>query len=530
MIVVYKIPTRLLVRKGLIMIKIILLALVLVQTNYSLDMVDFENLFYKKQFKKVSLYGEKYPSKFTNRKGISILAKSNYQIKNYSNASEVCAKGAIEFEMKLCYKLLKKVKKLSSKDYYFGLASYYMEVGDFKKSFEKFYELLKLDPSNLKIRAKLANMLYQGKKYSYTWEQLEQFSTIPGSLSKTNSRMQALKQRYSGMFSRSSRDANEVPISALYYYLMFNPSNDQEKIQTLRDRIQKFSVYGNSEEESLWLANLLFLEEKYKASQQLLKEIESRLISPQSQLSRDALQKKLDKKLSIKIVKAVKTVRKKKRALTRVPTEITSGLKDVTNDFRKSLDGLDLRPLDDSELALASTANMEVLKEFHESFQRRNKLEMSDYEERWLFRELDDAEDLLLEKETTEEALKAYLSTEDGKTLKAEYDDLQGKILERDVENAVMFDGELERFNSRYETQKSDKAKKMVLASFVKKWEKTALAKDSNLVSQGALNAYRKTEEGKQLAKRIYEIALELKLRPPNLDIGDDFMSERDWD
>ncbi|MCO4781311.1 MAG: hypothetical protein KC646_03245 [Candidatus Cloacimonetes bacterium] len=512
------------------MIKILFLTFIFTPVCFGLDMIDFEKLFYKKQYRQVSLYGEKYPSKFSNRKGVSILSKSNYQIKNFANASATCAKGAIEFEMKLCYKMLKKIKSISSKDYYFGLASYYMEIGDFKKSFEKFYELLKLEPSNLKIRAKLTNMLYQGRKYSYAWEQLQYFSQVPNSLSKTNSRMQALKQRYSNMFSRSTRDPNDVPISALYYYLMFNPTNDQEKIQTLRSRIQKFSVYGNSEEESLWLANLLYIEGKYKDSQKLLKEIKSRLISPQSQLSGDALQAKLSKKLTIKVVEVVKRAPRKSNKLTRVPSTKASSLKGVTNDFRRSLDGLDLRPLDDSELPLASTANLQVLKDFHEAFQRRNKMEMSDYEERWLFRELDDAEDLLLEKEGTEEALKAYLASEDGKVLKTEYVALQAKILERDQENAVMFDGELKRFNNRYDTQKTDKAKKMVLASFVKKWEKTALAKDSNLVSQGALNAYRKTQEGKQLAKRIYEIALELKLRPPNLDIGDDFLSERDWD
>ncbi|PCJ18026.1 MAG: hypothetical protein COB02_11910 [Candidatus Cloacimonadota bacterium] len=509
---------------------LICLVLIFVGSIFSIDLIDFENMYKKKQFKKISNYGEKYPSKFNSKRGITILSKSNYLIKRYSQASQNCAKGVIEFEMKVCNKILKKIKKIDKAKYFFGLASYYMGQGDFKRAFEKFYDLLKLNTKNDKIRVKLTKMLFKSQKIGYTYEQLLEFKSQPKALSKINERFLIYKRNYTKMFTKSHRDPSEVPISALYYYLMFNPSNDKEKIQILREKIQKFSRYGNSEEEALWLANLLFFEEKYQESNQFLKEITKRLLSPESKLSKDSLQKKLDIKLNKREVKIVEKAVIKSRALARVPV---TRLEYSESDFKNAksfTDSLDLRPLDDSELALASSSNLEVLEEFHKAFQVRNNLKLSDYEERWLFRELDDAEDLLLDNEKTSEALEIYLETEKGKVLKEEYDELHEKILKRDRENSVMYEGELQRFNDLYNRQKGEKSKKIVLSSFVKKWEKTALAQDSNLISQGALNAYRKTDEGKQLAKRIYEIALELKLRPPNLDIGDDFLSERDWD
>ncbi|MCJ8345730.1 hypothetical protein MJH12_09330, partial [bacterium] len=342
----------------------ILVFLSIITSNLALDLIDFERMYQKKLYLKVSKFGLKYPSKFNSRKGLSILAKSNYKMKDFAQASKNCAKGAIEFEMKFCYKILKKIKQIDPSSYFFGLASYYMEIGDFKKAFEKFYELLKLDPKNEQIRAKLTKMLFQTQKYSYAYEQIQHFSSVPSSLSKENKKLLSFKKSYTKMFTHSKRDANEVPISALYYYMMFNPSADQEKISILRTKIQKFSAYGNSEKESLWLANLFYFEGKYQAAQNFLKEIQNRLLSPQARLSGDALQTKLDQKLQKKVVKKQSVRRfKKSRLLSRVPQASLEYSDSEKENSRSYLSKLDLRPLDDSELALASTGNMQVLKD-----------------------------------------------------------------------------------------------------------------------------------------------------------------------
>ena len=506
-------------------IKQFLILFFFVSNLFAFNKIQIRKLFKAGQFNKIISIYEKYPSKFNEGMLLRLLSISYQKLNKKEESVSSCASSAINFEDKYCYKYLRKIKNEDLKIYQFGLAIYHYNAGNAPLAFQFFYKVIEQDPEHERSRAYLFKIMREMKQLDYAWEQYDQLLKKPKFIQKEEKRFkkQILRQEY--VYTKLKKELLTQDHNTIYFYLLSTTKPiRQEALILLKDYYQKrLDARGADPKLLLRMANLLHIGGDSPKARDLLLEIEDIIGKPIHLLSMDSLYRRIEKKIP-----GAKQVSKNLRNedSSSIQEKKAPSIKltfDPTN-YKSLHKQHNLASLPSSDIKLATADDLSPIYTAEKEVYKRLSKNPSDYEKRWILKEIDRIDNELLFNENTVAAREAFLKTPRGKALAKKVVTLEKELQRKDKKNAKIFKGEHSKFKESMKSAKSIQEQRRVFVSWVDRWYRLSNSNHVNLETQGAINAYQKTPEGQRLSKDVIEIAKKLKLKPADLDLPEDFL------
>ncbi len=487
----------------------------------ALDRLDIKKAFKARDFKAVLRMHKKYPSLFSSGESLYFLAFSLRKIGRTSDGVAFCARAAIEMKEGSCYRFLQNLRKMDLGAYRLGLAKYHFDSGDLKKAFHYFFEKVQKSPSDPLARIYLARIFNSLQKKDLVIEQLWEIKGDPQPLHTIRAKLGRELKQVRHTVSRLKPPYSEGRERILYLYSLSDSSPSTEVLSFLESLYTRvLSTAEATPRIRLKLGNIFLFQGKLEALKKLLQEMDSFTLQPMLVLSLDSLKRRLAQKTPEKSPLISNQVRKDEDAV-----QISEFVQEPVPGEQPQK--MDLRFLDLGELRLATSEDLSPIHRLVKSIRQRLDGGLKDYEKRWMLREMDRADSELMKHEKSRGARELYSKTSEGKAIRQEFEKLQKQFEAEDRKNAGQFKGEYHRFTQAMVQAKSSSKKKKTFLRFMERWWSLSQGDGVNLVTQGAMNAFRKTPEGQKLAREVYKLGLELKLKPPGLEMDEAFFQDR---
>jgi len=495
-----------------------------------IDRIDVKTAWQQRQYSKIIRISQKYPSLFSAGEMRYYLAHSFFSRNQFREAASVCAKAAFESQLQECYVLLRNLRKSSPLDYRFGLGKAHFELGDMKKAFRSFYTLLEENREDQESRAYLVRIFQYLQNHDQAWEQLQYLDTQPRDLKSYLEKIERRVAQLDKQFSGKRATFQEEWEAGIYLYVLVSNSPSKESIEFLRGLYSKrLNEEPGHFTTRVKLANLLFAQKKMTETREAVRQLESQPLSPALNLSLLSLKFRLGDQIALRGEEPeLKNTHSGPNAHGQTHDSKTAYPKSKKETKRVSeVKKLNLKPLDLSELALATASDLSPIHRLESEVKSRLTKASSDYEKRYLVKEIDRAENELLKREGSSAALQAYLNSPKGQELKRAVQEQEAAFAPVDRENAKQFQGEYNRFQEAMGQSANLREKKKTYQRFLDRWWRLSQGDDVNLLTQGAMKAYADTSEGRKLAREVYQIGLELNLKPPHLEMSESYFQDR---
>ena len=501
------------------------------KNHFASDLIQVRKAFEARQYKVVLQIAEKYPSLFREARESGWLARSLYEEKNFPRAAFQCHLVLEKIDFSWCTGMLRALKDKQEGAYLLGLSLYQIHTLDNRKAMDTLSEITnRFSEYALAAREELLPLLRKASAYHLMHEHLTAQQTDSAKILSFRKQMKDYENSMAQLVKQNKLNLKDHD-NSLYQWLAVSEQNILEFSEPLMQKYrEQLNEDGFSELVALRIGMLLLTQEKFEELAAYLESIRPNIGSSISKHSLTHLEARLAHKqnlLKIKSAPAAVTIAKVREEY--FPPSATLAIANLPVSA-VSDSGLDLTPIDQKPLFSARMDDFSPFHDLYQDFLSRMQKNPSNYEKRFLYRELDNAYDAVSDHEKAGPALDAYLATSEGQKFQAEADKMAQEFEKEDLVNAEHFNGELNRFQKSLSTAQNREDKLRILSSFAGKWEKLVFDRDTNLFVQGAATAFRKTSEGKALAKMVYELVTELKILPADMDIPPDFLSERDWD
>jgi hypothetical protein len=507
------------------------LCLLIISSVQSIDRLDIKKAWSEKKPARILGIYEKYPSLFLSGETRYFLAQSFLSFSKPREAVSACAKAAMENQFRPCYKLLKELRKKFPLDYRFGLGRVHYELGDMQKSFRAYYGLLSEVPTDSESRIYLIRIFQYLQQHDYGWEQLQYLDNLPEDLRRYSRQIEKQIQQLKHRFGKGKREYKEDWEAGLYLYVIAAEGPSPSLIEFLSDLYKKREGQEpTSYKYAVRQANLLFAAKKTGETLQTLAMLETQPLPPAQVLSLESLKSRMEKQGLIKLERPPQKTAAHHKSPTqeRKPEQFKRPLETPGAPAQYSaVKSMNLKPLDISELPLATADDLSPIHRVEEKVKKRISQAGSDYEMRHIVRELDRAENELLKSESSSQALEAYLKSQRGQEIQELVQEQETKFEKVDQKNAAQFNGEYNKFQEAMDSAGTQKEKKKKFQQFLDRWWRLSQGDDVNLLTQGAIKAYSKTDEGNKLAREVYQLGIELKLKPPHLEMDESFFQDR---
>ncbi len=513
-------------------LKNLLILLLVASNSYAISTIKIRKFFKAGQYNKVIAAYEKYPSKFNEGILLRLLSLSYQKLNKKEESVASCASSAINFEDKYCYKYLQKVKTEDLKTYQFGLAIHHYNSGNSPLAFQFFYKVIDQDPEHNRSRAYLFKIMRQMKQSDYAWEQYDLLSKKPKFIRKEEKRFkrQILRQEY--VYTKLNQELIIKDHNAIYFYLLSTTKPiRQDALKLLKDYYQKrLDARGADPKLLLRMANLIHIGGDSIQAKDFLLEIEDVIGKPVHLLSMDSLYRRIEKRIPAS--NQVAKNRQKNLGVedsSSTQERKTPSIKLTFNSANyKSLHKQhNLSALPSSDINLATVDDLNPIHAAEKEVYNRLSKNPSDYEKRWILKEIDRIDDELLLNENTTAAREAFLQTARGQALTKQVQKLEKELHRKDKQNARIFEGEHSKFKKSMKSAQSTQDQRRAFLGWVDRWYRLSNSNHVNLETQGAINAYQKTPEGQRLTKDVIEMGLKLKMKPANLDLPEEFLHLR---
>ena len=508
-----------------------LIVLFLLSSNiYSFSKIQIRKLFKAEQFSKIVSIYEKYPSKFNEGVLLRILSLSFQKLNKTEESVASCASAAINFEDKYCYRYLKKIKNEDLKTYQFGLAIHHYNSGNSPLAFEFFYKVIEQDPEHNRSRAYLFKIMKQMKQSDYAWEQYDLIVQKPKFIQKEEKRFKRQILRQEHVYTKLKKDLIVKDHNAIYFYLLStNKPIREDALRLLKDYYQKrLDARGADPKLLLRMANLIHIGGDSIKARDFLLEIEDVIGKPIHLLSMDSLYKRIEKRIpgSKPVTQNYKKDSDKESSPDEKETPKINLSFDSTN-YKSLHKQHNLSALPSSDINLATVDDLSPIYAAEKEVYRRLSKNPSEYEKRWILKEIDRIDNELLFNDNTAAARESFLNTKRGKALIKEVEKIERELRRKDKQKAKIFKGEHQKFKQSMKSAKSVPAQRRAFLGWVDRWYRLSNSNHVNLETQGAINAYQKSPEGQRLTKDVLEMGLKLKLKPANLDLPEEFLHLR---
>ena len=496
----------------------------------ALDRIDVKAAWQKKNYALVIGMSEKYPSLFNSGELAFLLAQSLLEIKKVHEAASVCFKAAIQEKHEGCYSLLRDIRKSSPREYRFGLGKANFELGDMGKSFRAFYSLIDENPDDQNVRNFLVKIFKYLQENDQVWEQLQYIKEPSQELESYATKISNQVLNIGNRLEKNPSLLQEKWQDGIYLYAIASKKPTTDAVSFLKSLYEKkLTAEPDLLGLRLRLANLFFAQKKIENAKNAIQELEKEPLSARLTLSLSSLKLRMslenETELAQSDLPSANESTKKEQSPPKalVSFETKDSFSRIISEVKK----LNLSPVDLSELPLATASDLGPIQRVEDAIRSRLDAATSDYEKRYLIIEIDRAENELLIRESSAEALDSYLRSPKGRAMRKLVEKYESEFEPADRENSKQFNGEYDRFQKAISTSKSEKERKRVLQGFLDRWWRLSEGEGVNLLTQGALKAYSESREGKKLAREVYKLGLELKLNPTNLKLGEAFFQDR---
>jgi len=499
--------------------------------------------FQSNNFDRIVSWGEKYPSLFSNSQMAQLLAISFEKLNRTDEAVSACSKAALEYENKYCYKFLRGIRKENPGAYNLGLAKYHFKVGNTKKAFQYFYKVVQSEPANQEARRFLTRIFQYLNNYDLMWEQGQYVTETDFEFNKVWRRLESQIRQLRFSFKNHKGDYGDKDIKSVNLYVLSTKSPRKDAIDFLESTYDKIEERrGNSETLRLKRANLLFAREKYSELKTYLESIKPAIESNVSKLSYqslvDRLANRLQKPEELQVASRNSSVSSNGGGQSsNVAASPAGGLSESggfsAEDLKKLRDNFptkkfNLTPIDAPDIALANANDLSPIHRAVDKIEERLSSNPTEYEQRFLVKEMERLDNELIRRENSEAARNMFLESARGKKIYAKYEELQRSFEARDRQNARQFAGEYDRFMNSVNSAPNKRIKKLRFLGYLDRWYKLSTSDKVNLETQGAINAFRKTAEGRRLAREVLKMGTEMGLKPPNLEMPEEWLQDRE--
>lgn len=497
---------------------------------FASDIIEVRKLYEAKKFPAVIAMADKYPSLFKDAREMAWLARAHFEVKSFSKAVHQCFLTLEKEDIPWCKGMIRTLRDRQPGVYKLGLALYQLQILETRKAIDTLTEItLEHKDEALAAREILIPQLRKGGAYHLIHEHLSQALEHSPILKHWATQMENYKRATRAWLSKAKPKLPDDE-NTMYLWLAVSEENPQDFAQKLQDYYQKQLEEGGFNETLTVRKGALYLAEgKLEELAAYLEVVSPSIGSPIPRHSLLHLKTRLEELQKLKSLSQAPPapVIAKVQQDVLAPTQALAiaGLPQSSGE-----PGLNLTPIDTSELLLASETDFSPFHRLYEEFLLRMSKNPSPYEQRFLYKELDKAYDKVSDHPKAGLALDAYVNTDEGKRFLAQANQMAQEFEKEDKVNAQFFNGEQGRFENALSMAKTREDKLRVLSNYAGKWEKLVFDDSTNLFVQGAAIAYRNTPEGKAIAKRVYELVMELDILPKDLDIPPDFLAERDWD
>ena len=499
----------------------------------ALDRLDIKKAFRARKFKVVLGMYNKYPSLFSSGESLYFLAFSLAKLGNLSDGVAACARAAIEMKDRPCYKFLQNMRQKDLGSYRLGLAKHHFESGDLKKAFNYFYHQIQKKPTSQLPRIYLVRILSALQQKDFVVEQLQEVHGNPESLHPIKAGLEQELKQLRHSVSRIQPPFSEEMERGFYLYALTNDKPRLEILSYLHALYRgALSTSDGSLRVKLKLGNILLIQGEIALLKDGLKELDSANLQPLYSLSLASLKRRLAKAIgkqtSLSFAKTLEEgkiwvpSKDKELKLNSAPKLDPVGLETSVSASQKH----DLRALDLGELKLATPDDLSPIQRLVKIIKERLSRPLNDYEKRWMLKEMDQADSELMKHENSSQARELYGRSPEGREIRKEFEKLQSQFEVEDRKNSAQFKGEYESFRQAMSSS-LPRRKRKVFMRFMERWWRLSQGDGVSLVTQGAMNAYRKTKEGQKLAREVYKMGLELKLKPPGLEMDESFFQDR---
>ena len=514
------------------LIKIFCLLFLFASNLYAISKIQIRKLFKAGQFKKVVSIYEKYPSKFNEGILLRMLSLSYQKLNKKEESVASCTSAAINFEDKYCYKYLQKIKNDDLKTYQFGLAIHHYHSGNSSLAFQFFYKVIDQDPEHNRSRAYLFKIMRQMKQSDYAWEQYDLLSKKPKFIRKAEKRFKRQISRQEYVYTKLNQELIIKDHNVIYFYLLSTTKPiRQDALKFLKDYYQqRLDARGADPKLLLRMANLIHIGGDSIGAKDFLLEIEDVIGKPVHLLSMDSLYRRIEKKIpgSNQMVKnRDKSLEVEDSSSTQKNKTPSIKLSFDTANYKSLHKQHNLSAIPSSDINLATVEDLSPIHAAEKEVYNRLSKDPSDYEKRWILKEIDRIDNELLSNENTATAREAFLKSERGQALTKQVERLEKELRRKDKQNAKIFQGEHSKFKKSMKSAQSIQEQRRAFLGWVDRWYRLSNSKNINLETQGAINAYQKTPEGQRLSKDVIEMGLKLKMKPANLDLPDEFLHLR---
>ncbi|MBW7875012.1 MAG: hypothetical protein H3C47_03360 [Candidatus Cloacimonetes bacterium] len=498
---------------------------------YASDLIQVRKAFEAKQYKAVIQIADKYPSLFREARESGWLARSLYEEKNYPQAAFQCHLVMEKIDFAWCTAMLRALKVKQEGAYLLGLARYQIHTLDNRSAMDSLSDITnRFSELALSAREELLPLFRKASAYHLMHEHLTAQKTDSPIILGFRKQMQDYQNTMSQLIRQKKLTFKDHD-NSLYQWLSVSEQDIPEFSEPLMQKYrEQLNEEGFSENIALRIGMLLLVQDKLEELAAYIESIKPNIGSSIPRHSLNHLIARLEYKQNLKKIKSspapVTIAKVREEYFAPSNTLSIANLPVSTSDNG----GLNLTPIDQKPLFTARVDDFSPFHDLYQEFLKRMEKNPSNYEKRFLYRELDNAYDAVSDHEKAGPALDAYLATSEGQKFQAEADKMAQEFEKEDLINAEHFNGELNRFQKSISIAQSREEKLRVLSSFAGKWEKMVFDRDTNLFVQGAATAFRKTSEGKALAKMVYDLVTDLKILPADMDIPPDFLAERDWD
>ncbi len=510
----------------------LLLLILLVPSVISRDLPTMKALMKKQDYPAVISLADKYPSLFRSATERGWLALSHAKEGQFADATYHC-RLALEIEnLTACREMLKSIRSREPGLYRLGTALYLIKTADYRKSMDLLAQHL-LDekiPEETRAREELLSVLKRGTLYHLMDEVIRTSPRKTGLISAYEKEVQSfvIKTR----FWLKRKESLNLQEDGEFISMMtaISGENEFDMAARLASFLQsEMEQNGFQEHLALRLARLLIATGSIQKADEYVGTIEGSIGTPIHRFSLKVLKEDISRLLAKKSGESLPQPEEGARKVIDVakalPKSAMAGLPVAV----ETTSTLNLTPLDFSELELATPSDLSPYKRIIEAYDKRMAQNPSEYEKRFLFKELDDAYYDLRDGEKTTEAFHAWLNTSEAQDFVHRVNEMEKEFLKVDQINAKAFEGEADRFAMDLSKANTQDQKLRVLSNYAGKWDKLVFGKNTNLFVQGAAVAYRDTDEGRRVAKMVYDLVQELKLLPDDMYIPPDFLEERDW-
>jgi hypothetical protein len=491
------------------------------------NIVSLKTAYRAQEYNTVTNLYEKYQSRFQDPEALGITAHSYRKLNLYTNCVLLCAKSFTIEKTTLCSQLLSEMRKQHRKAYDLGIAQFYMETNQIEKAYPKLCKLVLKSPEDPVLKNIYIQALFSQQKLALAMQQIRSLNHLEPVIKKLKQTIEMRGDSLNNSFQRMKNKLQPQYSEELFLLLTIKNMKDQKTIDYLK-RLLYFQSdsLGYSDKNAYEYATLLYLENSYIQAIKYLDSVNDKVRSPIYRVAIQTLRCTIGEILN-PTPKAPPTLEEKRLAqkmweiqnphLKEKPKEKTTPpvlkkipVKPAGEVNQKHHDNY--FSFDIADLSFSSAEDLSAYKDVHRQFAARLDKNPPLDEIRWMIYQITSATQELKENQSTKDALKAYKSTPDGRKFNLRIQKLKTKIENQNRVYAAKFKGEATRLKTALEKGKTIRQKQTIFLSYISKWKKMYMGKNTSLALKGAAEEYAKTDEGQELYKLALELASELQL------------------